>query len=44
MSETDDSERIPNQETLEATEDVNHKRGLSGPYRTTEELWEALES
>ena len=44
MPETDDTERIPNQETLEAIEDVNQKRGLSGPYRTTEELWAALEN
>ena len=34
----------PNDETLEAIEDVNHKRGLSGPYRTTAELWEALDA
>lgn len=33
---------VPNDETLEAIEDVNLRRNLSGPYRSREELWEAL--
>lgn len=36
--------RQPNEETLEALEQVNHRRGLSGPYRTMEELREALDA
>ena len=33
-----------NKETLEALEEVNSRRGLSGPYHTIEELREALDS
>ncbi len=33
-----------NEETLEALEQVNSRRGLSGPYRTIEELREALDA
>lgn len=34
----------PNEETLQAIEDVNHRRGLSGPYHTIDELREALDA
>lgn len=34
----------PNAETLEAIEDVNRKRNLSGPYRSRAELKEALDA
>ena len=36
--------RLPNEETLEALEQVNRRRGLSGPYRSMEELREALDA
>ena len=36
--------RQPNEETLEALEEVNSRRGLSGPYRTIEELRRALDA
>ena len=52
MSESDiereDKERFgiirrqPNAETLEALEQVNSRRELFGPYRTIEDLREAL--
>lgn len=32
----------PNAETLEAIEDVNLERNLSGPYKSMDALWEAL--
>jgi DNA-damage-inducible protein J len=34
----------PNAETLEAIDDVNNGRNLSGPYRSMQELREALDA
>ena len=34
----------PNAETLEAIEDVNRKRNLSGPYKSRDALREALDA
>lgn len=34
----------PNSETLEALNDVNNKRNLSGPYRSRDALREALDA
>jgi DNA-damage-inducible protein J len=34
----------PNAETMEAVDDVNNGRNLSGPYRSRQELREALDA